>query len=149
MPLWSVALVPFKRQRFEPIGQLHEFGLARVFGAIKEVAHHDLVFFKWACPAFKAVYPEGFVTHAPEQVYSFNSAGLLRRHDYHAQVGGVAASVNYAADHRQVGGLVIATHRRIVPTDPALAPRSRVHDHRCPGCAARRVTPRHDQACAR
>ncbi len=66
----------------------------------------------------KAVFPEGFVTHAPEQVYSFNSAGLLRRHDYHAKVGGVAASANYAADHKQFGGLVIATRRRIVPTDP-------------------------------
>jgi len=38
-------LAPGGDQRFEPVGQLHEFELARVFGAIKGVAHHDLAQF--------------------------------------------------------------------------------------------------------
>jgi len=66
----------------------------------------------------KAVFPADLVTHAPEQVFSFNSKGLLRRHDYRAKVGGVAASVNYAAEHKTFSGLVFATRRRIVPAGP-------------------------------
>lgn len=65
----------------------------------------------------KAVFPEDLVTDAPEQVYAFNNAGLLRRHDCHAQIGGLAVSASYAADHKQFDGLVIATRRRIVPSD--------------------------------
>ena len=66
----------------------------------------------------KAVFPAGLVTHAPEQVYSFNGAGLLRRFDYQTNVQRTPANVNYAADHREFGGLVIATRRRMVPSDP-------------------------------
>jgi hypothetical protein len=70
---------------------------------------------KWR--RLKAVFPEGFVGHSPEQIYSFNSAGLLRRFDYQPKLGGVPANVNYAADHKQFDGLMIATRRRMLPSD--------------------------------
>jgi hypothetical protein len=66
----------------------------------------------------QVVFPSGFVTHAPEQIFSFNSKGLLRRQDYHAKVGGVAASVNYAAEHKNFSGLILPSRRRIVPRGP-------------------------------
>lgn len=65
----------------------------------------------------RAVFPDGFVTQAPEQVCFFNGAGLLRRYDYPARALGVPATATYAADHKEFGGLVIATRRRAVPSD--------------------------------
>jgi len=66
----------------------------------------------------KAVFPPGLVAHAREQVYSFNREGLLRRFEYKPARPGVPANVNYVADHRSFDGLVLATRRRMLPSDP-------------------------------
>jgi hypothetical protein len=66
----------------------------------------------------RAVFPEGLVAHARQQLYAFNHAGLLRRFEYLPERSGVPANVNYAAGHRHFGGLVIPTRRRMLPLDP-------------------------------
>jgi hypothetical protein len=66
----------------------------------------------------KATFPGGFAAHATEQVYSFDSAGLLRRFEYQPRHTGVPANVNYVAEHKQFAGLVIGTRRRMIAGDP-------------------------------
>jgi hypothetical protein len=63
----------------------------------------------------KAVFHESMVAHRAEHVYSFNSAGLLRRYDSHSKA--CVASAAYAADHRVFGGLTIAARHRVLPSD--------------------------------
>jgi hypothetical protein len=70
-----------------------------------------------------AVFPQGFVARAKEQIYSFNSTGLLRRFEYQPTHSGVPSNVNYAAEHKVFGSVVIATRRRMFPTDPDGRPR--------------------------
>lgn len=63
----------------------------------------------------KVVFPKNIVAHAPEQFYSINRDGLLRRFDYRPKLEGVPAKVNYAADHERFGELVTPTRRRMLP----------------------------------
>jgi enoyl-CoA hydratase/carnithine racemase len=66
----------------------------------------------------RAAFPEGFAAHGRQQVYAFNSSGLLRRFEYKPKLGGVPANVNYAAEHRDYGGLLFPVRRRMLPADP-------------------------------
>lgn len=66
----------------------------------------------------RATFPDGFAAHARQQVYAFNSSGLLRRFEYQPRHSGVPANVNYAAEHRDFGGLIFAARRRMLPADP-------------------------------
>lgn len=61
-------------------------------------------------------FPPGLPTHSREQVFYFDAAGLLRRHDYTAEVfGGWARAAHYSAAHRTFSGLVLPTRRRVYP----------------------------------
>ncbi len=61
-------------------------------------------------------FPPGLPTHSREQVFYFDAAGLLRRHDYTAEVfGGWARAAHYTAAHRRFDGLVVPTRRRVYP----------------------------------
>jgi hypothetical protein len=55
-------------------------------------------------------------THSARQVFYYDARGLLRRHDYAAEVVGRHARVaHYCAEHAIADGLVLPTRRRIVP----------------------------------
>lgn len=64
-------------------------------------------------------FPPGLDTHSTEQVFYFDSAGRLRRHDYVAEVvGGWAHGAHYCADHVEAGGLTFPTRRWVRPIGP-------------------------------
>ena len=61
-------------------------------------------------------FPEGVHTHCRRQRFRLDERGLLRQHLYTAEpVGRWARSVHVASEHREVGGLVIPTRRRVYP----------------------------------
>jgi len=63
----------------------------------------------------RVTFPDGFIAHAPEQTYAFDSSGLLRRYDYQSKLPGVPANVNYVTEHKSYGGLILPTRRRMLP----------------------------------
>ncbi|MEK6271068.1 MAG: hypothetical protein AABM42_00240 [Actinomycetota bacterium] len=67
----------------------------------------------------EVIFPEGLDTHSRRQTFYFDARGVLRRHDYVAEVvGRWARAANYCADHAQAGGLVFPTRRRVRPIRP-------------------------------
>lgn len=66
-----------------------------------------------------ARFPADVPTHSAEQVFAFTPDGLLRRHDYTAEVvGGWARGAHYTHAHREFGGLIFPTRRRVLPRRP-------------------------------
>ncbi|MFF0044354.1 hypothetical protein ACFYRG_51010 [Streptomyces mirabilis] len=63
----------------------------------------------------RAVFPEDMATHSREQVFSYDDAGLLRRHDYAADVLGAPPAAHYTDAHTTASGLVFPTRRYVVP----------------------------------
>jgi hypothetical protein len=64
-------------------------------------------------------FPAEVPTHCPEQVFGFTEDGLLRRHDYTAEViGSFAKGSHLTANHIRSGGLSFPTHRRVKPRGP-------------------------------
>jgi hypothetical protein len=62
----------------------------------------------------EVTYPETLHVHCRRQVYYFDPEGLLRRNDYTAEINGdFAKSAHYASEHREFGGLVFPTRRRV------------------------------------
>jgi hypothetical protein len=61
-------------------------------------------------------FPEDLPAHSREQVFYFDSEGLLRRLDYTAEVfGNFARAAHLCSDHREFDGLVVPTRRRVHP----------------------------------
>jgi len=61
-------------------------------------------------------FPPDVPTHSREQVFYVDAAGLLRRHDYTAEVfGSWATAAHYCHAHRRFDGLVLPTRRRVLP----------------------------------
>jgi hypothetical protein len=60
----------------------------------------------------KATFPEHIKTHTREQISCFGPDGLLRRHDFTIDVIGGATGMLFAADYRDVDGIIIPTTRR-------------------------------------
>jgi hypothetical protein len=61
-------------------------------------------------------FPPGVPTHNREQAFYFDEHGLLRRHDYTAEVfGGWANAAHYCYEHRESDGIVFPTRRRVYP----------------------------------
>ncbi len=61
-------------------------------------------------------FPPGLPTHSRDQVFYFDGTGLLRRHDYTAEVfGGWAKAAHYSAEHASSAGLVFPRRRRVYP----------------------------------
>jgi hypothetical protein len=68
----------------------------------------------------EATFPAHIHTHCPQQTFYVDDAGLIRRHDYIAQpVGGWARAAQYCDQHRDFGGLIFPTRRRVRPRGPA------------------------------
>ncbi len=67
----------------------------------------------------EVTFPASLDTHSRHQTFYFDAGGLLRRHDYVAEVvGGWARAAHHCADHAQAGGLVFPTRRRVRPIRP-------------------------------
>jgi len=60
----------------------------------------------------KATFPGHIKTHTREQISCFGPDGLLRRHDFTIDVIGGATGMLFAADYRDVDGIIIPTTRR-------------------------------------
>lgn len=63
----------------------------------------------------RATFPDDIATHNTEQVFSYDSDGLLRRHDYAPDVLGRPSAAHFTEQHITASGLVFPTHRYIVP----------------------------------
>jgi hypothetical protein len=64
----------------------------------------------------RVLFPDDLPAHSREQRYYFGDDGLLRRHDYTAEVfGSWAKAAHYCYDHRSFSGLVVPTRRRVMP----------------------------------
>lgn len=63
----------------------------------------------------RVTYPDSIATHLPEQTFFFDREGLLRRHDFTAEVVGGGPAANYAYDYQEFDGIMVPTKRRIHP----------------------------------
>ncbi|BBX44426.1 hypothetical protein GCM10009641_54060 [Mycobacterium cookii] len=62
-------------------------------------------------------------THSPRQTFYFDEEGLLRRHDYVAEVvGRWARAAHYSTDHVHADGFVFPTRRWVRPIGPGNRP---------------------------
>lgn len=61
----------------------------------------------------KVTFPSNIHTHSTEQTFYFDASGILRRHDYSADVLGGTSSANYATEPETFGGFVFPTKRRV------------------------------------
>jgi hypothetical protein len=61
-------------------------------------------------------FPADVPAHSREQIFHFDAQGRLRRNDYTAEVvGSWAKAAHYCDDHREFGGLLFPTRRRVYP----------------------------------
>jgi hypothetical protein len=59
--------------------------------------------------------PPSLHTHSEHQVFYFDSTGVLRRHDYVAEIiGGWARGAHFWEDYEEVEGLLVAKRRHVV-----------------------------------
>ncbi|MEU3795842.1 hypothetical protein AB0F07_39690 [Streptomyces fructofermentans] len=63
----------------------------------------------------KVAFPSRIATHAPEQVFSYDESGLLRRHDYAAEVLNAGPAAHYSSDYQEFDGIMVPTKRRVHP----------------------------------
>ncbi|MET9668038.1 hypothetical protein ABZY19_22100 [Streptomyces sp. NPDC006475] len=63
----------------------------------------------------KVTFPGHMATHTAEQVFSFDESGLLRRHDYTAEVLNAGPAAHFCFDYREFDGIMIPTRRRVHP----------------------------------
>ena len=61
----------------------------------------------------KATFPESIATHNAVQTFYFGSDGLLRRHDYDADVLGGSPAAHYVHEYRDFSGIKVPTKRRV------------------------------------
>jgi hypothetical protein len=71
-------------------------------------------------------FPPDLPAHSREQAFHFDGEGRLRRNDYTAEVvGSWAKAAHYCDAHREFGGLLFPTRRRVYPRRPDGRPRKR------------------------
>jgi hypothetical protein len=66
----------------------------------------------------KVTFPANIATHNAEQTFHIDADGLIRRHDYNAEVINGGWAVHYTSEHRTVDGIVLPTRRRVYPMGP-------------------------------
>ena len=67
----------------------------------------------------EVTFPSAIHTHSQRQTFYVDDAGLIRRHDYIAYpIGRWARAAHYCGDHRAFAGLVMPTHRWVLPRGP-------------------------------
>jgi hypothetical protein len=63
----------------------------------------------------KVTFPDHVATHCREQTFHFDESGLLRRHDYTAEVINAGPAAHYCSGHREFNGIMVPTRRRVHP----------------------------------
>jgi hypothetical protein len=63
-------------------------------------------------------YPERLATHTATQTFYLDEKGLIRRHDYTAEVINGGPAAHYSYGHTEVNGIVVPTERRVYPIGP-------------------------------
>jgi hypothetical protein len=72
----------------------------------------------------RARFPEGFPTHSRDQAFHLDGRGLIVQHDYTAEVFGRWAKAGHVSlEFGELGGLTLATRRRVTPRAPSGKPR--------------------------
>jgi hypothetical protein len=66
----------------------------------------------------RVTFPPGIATHSTVQTFHFEGGGLLRRHDYDAEVLGGAPAAHYVYEYREFSGLLVPTQRRVLIRNP-------------------------------
>jgi hypothetical protein len=68
----------------------------------------------------KVTFPPDIATDSPDQVFYYGPDGLMRRHDYMAEVvhGDAATPAHYTDEHRSFYWLVFPTRRRALRINP-------------------------------
>jgi hypothetical protein len=66
----------------------------------------------------RVTFPDSVPSHNRQQVFYFNSSGILVRHDYNADVLGGLPAANYALEPKNFDGLIVPTKRRVYARAP-------------------------------
>ncbi|MBE1485919.1 hypothetical protein [Plantactinospora soyae] len=63
----------------------------------------------------RVIFPEHIATHRRENVYYIDADGLIRRHDYVAEVIGsdTGPAAHYSFQHQKFDGIMVPTRRRV------------------------------------
>jgi len=65
----------------------------------------------------RVLFPPTVPSHSTEQTFYFDRSGILKRHDYVAEVAGGLPAANYADDPQTFDGIVFPTKRRVYVRD--------------------------------
>jgi hypothetical protein len=63
----------------------------------------------------QVTFPETIATHTARQVLYIDDAGLIKRHDYTAEVIAGGPGAHYLHGHKDFDGIVFPTHRQVYP----------------------------------
>jgi hypothetical protein len=66
----------------------------------------------------RVTFPDNIATHSTEQVLYIDHNGLIKRHDYLAEVTGGGPGAHYLHGHKEFGGIVFPTLRQVFPRLP-------------------------------
>ena len=66
----------------------------------------------------KVTFPQSIATHSTVQMFYFGSDGLLRRHDYDAEVLGGSPAAHYVHEYQEFSGILVPTKRRVFGRRP-------------------------------
>ena len=66
----------------------------------------------------KVTFPDAVASHGAVQVFYFDAQGLLKRHDYDADVLGGSPVAHYVFDYQTFSGILVPTRRRVLPRRP-------------------------------
>jgi hypothetical protein len=66
----------------------------------------------------KVAFPPAIATHSTVQTFYVSSDGLLKRHDYEADVLGGIPAAHYVHDYQDVSGIQVPTRREVLPRNP-------------------------------
>ncbi|MGW3853217.1 hypothetical protein ACWD74_40350, partial [Streptomyces fagopyri] len=61
----------------------------------------------------KVTFPDHIATHCAEQIFYFDSHGLLRRHDYTPEVINAGPAAHYPSEYKEFNGIMVPTRRRV------------------------------------
>jgi hypothetical protein len=62
--------------------------------------------------------PQGIATHSTLQTFYFSTDGLLKRHDYDADVLGGTPAAHYVHEYQEFSGILVPTRRRVLGRRP-------------------------------
>lgn len=66
----------------------------------------------------RVTFPAGIITHSTEQTFYVGADGLLRRHDYDADVLGGSPVAHYIDGYTEISGIQVPTKRKVLPRQP-------------------------------